>query len=358
MRNRKQLRLVTFAMLLSFAACQPQSSSKSQQDQEPVPAPSAAQVTPFRLKIVFRGLIGFSQDSGKVWAFLVNAQYDPATVGPDDLPPGVYHELGGDRNPRPADWSDQLSARVPPHFASISFSNAKVSGCPTCDSSHDQSRSIFGADLHLNADRQGLGSIDLMKLASVRSIIAARSELVVRLADLVSLDQLDAALAAPLPAGSTSIDRRLAARLEIEVGCGDTVSANLVRDVAGSIARYSFNRPSELKGCRGETGNGQQLAEEVVVTQQRTTGPVTLNFGPNDAITIEPIDAAQDVVINVTNQTRMVDMPHPQAHRWYYRLLDRAGQERIENHFFACRRGNEGPPDCPQYQFFLARVEE
>ncbi|HEV8578821.1 MAG TPA: hypothetical protein VGX68_07015 [Thermoanaerobaculia bacterium] len=352
MINRK-LGLMTFAVLLSLAACQPQASPGP--DQEPVPVRSAGQVTAFKLKIVFRGLIGFSQDSGKVRAFLVHAQYDPATVGPDDLPPGVYHELGGDMNPRPADWLDRLNRTVPPHFSSISFSNARVSGCSTCDSDHDQRRSILGADLHLKSDQQGVGCINLTRLASVRSIIAARRELTVGLADLASLDQLDATLAAPQPAVAAPIDRRLAARVEVEVGTGDEVSANLVPDRSGNIARYSFNLPSELIGCRGTIENGQRLAEEVVVTQQRTTGPVTLIFGPNDRITVEPIDATRDVVVNITNQPHTMAMAHPQAHRWYYRLLKSTGQNLVEKHFFACRRGNFGPPDCPQMQFFVAQ---
>jgi hypothetical protein len=338
--------LTAFALLLSLFACKPAPSPSSDQE----PARSADQASSFKLKIVFRGLIAFSQDSGKLRAFLVNAQYDPAAVRPEDLPPGVYHELGGDMNPKPVDWLDRLNTTVPPHFASVSFSNAKVSGCTTCDPAHNHRRSILGADLHLESENPGVGTIDLEALADACSIIRARRELQLRRLDLAALDQLDTALIAPLRPPSTSIDRRLAARIEIGVGTGDEALANLVPDASGHVAVYSFNRPEESLGCSGASENGQKLAEEVVITQQRK-GAVTLDLGPNDSITIEPIDATKDVEITILNQP-LGHPGHPHAHRWYYRLLDRAGQELMEEHFFACRRGNFGPPDCPQKRLF------
>jgi hypothetical protein len=352
----RNLSLISIAVLLCLGACKQSGPEPEARREE-----AAKQTASFKLKVVFRGLIGFSQDSGKLWAFLINAQYDPARVGPDDLPPGVYHELGGDMTPRPANWLNKLSMTVPPHFAYISFTNARVTGCSTCDPAHNWRRPIFGADLHLNASQQGQNHINLDALASGATVIKARPELKMSLNDLSPLDRLDTSLMNPLQNASSSIDRRLAARAEIELGDGDEVSANLVPDRARKIARYTFNRPSETTGCRGEIENGQRIAEEVVFTRQQVTSPLTLSFGPQDAITIEALDPTKDVTVNILNQTReLLDtggevMVHPQAHRWFYRLTNSEGQSMVEKHFFACKRGDFGPPDCPQRQMFVVR---
>jgi len=330
-------------VLLLLAACKPTPVSQSAAAPEAA-APSHLQAASagYTLHIVFHGLVAYAQGSGKLWAFLVNANYNPKNLKADDLPPHVFQELQSVLPPtdRPA-W---LHDRVPPHRPHIRFQNAKVTGSFSGDPK--MGRPIPGADLRFDTGLRTLGAVKLGQIANAALIVAARTGLSHQQQALSTLDQVDPLLLPP----ASGLDKRLAARALIE---GGDVTAKLVNTCG--LMFYSFKLASE-PGC---PGSGLRLAEEVVVEQRGRKGQVTIDLGTGEKIFVAPKDATRPVVIEVVNQTdeqiaaagavNCKELSrHAEAFRWFYRLLAPSGQALLAQHYFPCvAAGLFGPPICP-----------
>jgi len=305
-------------------------------------AVSHSQTAGYTLHIVFHGLIAYARDSGRLWAFLVNANYDPQNLKADDLPPDMFNEL---QQVPPSARDAWLHNRVPPHRPQIRFRNAKVTGSFTGNPT--MGREVAGADLRFGTSGpHALGNVRLGQVANASLIVGARGELASQQADLAKLDQFDPLLVPPAP----GLDKRLAARALIEAG---DIAANVVNTCGRTL--YAFKAPSEV-GCPGAA---RQLAEEVVVEQTNLSGQVTIDLGTGEKIFVEPSDVTQPLVIEVANQTDeqiaragAVDCgestQHAEAFRWFYRLLNASGQASVSRHYFPCvANGTFGPPICP-----------
>ncbi|HVT58222.1 MAG TPA: hypothetical protein VHR45_07465 [Thermoanaerobaculia bacterium] len=341
MRNR-QAGLLCLVMLFVLFACNPQPTPPPQQALETAKPKASG----YPLKIYFHGLITFGQDSGKIWAFLVKANYqpdppDPAKVTDGDLPPGMFQELQNVPLANRAVW---LQNNVPPHFPYIRFKNAIVTGDFQGDP--EKGRPIPKADLQFITSATGLSTPKLDLLASANLIHTARSSL--SLPTLSTFDTFDRRLV------SGSLDTYLAARASIKAG---DVTANLVNR-CGPIS-YSFKLASE-SGCPGV---GENLAEEVEVDQQlQDKEKITIDLGTGEKLIVEPKDPTQTLVVEVVNQTQdLIDNPnakwdckvkqlhsHLPSFRWFYRLLNPASQAQTGQHYYPCHIiAPKGPPDCP-----------
>jgi hypothetical protein len=293
--------------------------------------------------VKYDGLIGMVQEADKILVFLPNAHYDPKTVKERELPPGMYQELGHGRQPT----EDELM-NLPPHFARLRFTNATVNNCERCETVNGKLElPLQGNDISFNIPR-GLGTItpsNLNELVAGPKLISASRG--VSEEELLKLDQLDPLLLPPNPVDK----QRLAARVAIEAG---TVDAILDPCSPKTVTKYSFKLSGESPGCQG---TGHTLAEELVVTQKNVTNLMLIV----DSLSISVVPTGPEVVIEVLNETkdRLVkpcfNELHPQAFRWFYRLLDQDGQKQTEKHYFFCRiEGNAGPPECPHWLYNLS----
>lgn len=328
------------AGLLALAACK----------QGTAPIRKLDAIPGYKLHIVFHGLIAYVSDSGKLWAMLVNAGYDPAQVTADDLPPGMFQEMGAVPVALRAGW---LHSHVPPHRPQVRFQNATVTGSFSGDPS--MGRTIPGADLRFVTSQNTMSTPKLGQIANASLVVAARTDLAGQLDELAKLDQVDPPLLSP----ARVLDKRLAARALVEAG---DITANLVT-VCGKTL-YSFKLPGEVGGCGGAP---MPLAEEVVVEQTGLSGPVTIDLGTGEKIFVSPKDATQPVIIEVVNQTDdqiaragvpdcNEDSRHVEAFRWFYRLVGASGQAATGKHYFPCvANGNFGPPICPNKQLTIGK---
>ena len=111
-----------------------------------------------------------------------------------------------------------------------------------------------------------------------------------------------------------------------------------------------------------------KLAEQVDVTQSNLPAPFTIEFGPDDSVTVEPLESSKPVIIEVQNDIdelrRNPDMSpcmmqdhynHYKAYRWFYRLAPEAARQDIEHHYIPCKKGSFGPPKCPMRVLFIKK---
>jgi hypothetical protein len=291
---------------------------------------------PYKLTMKYDGLIGVARGADKIWAFLVNANYDPNTVEEENLPPGMYQELGQGKRPT----LDALM-KVPPHYARIRFTNAEVKNCARCERVNGKWEvPLQGDNVTLNTPR-GLGNINLDGVANYELIAKSRKDKEPLPEGLLKFDTIDLALLSAPP-----LDKRLAGRVMIEAGA---VLAKLTP--CGNPPQYTFKLEKE-GGCPGVKVS---LAEELVVTQEKVKNLV-ITVG---AMNISVAPTGPEVIIEVLNQTKeMLATPcysehHLLAARWFYRLLNKDGQKRTDKHYRPCVKGDEGPPDCPQWKYEL-----
>jgi hypothetical protein len=299
----------------------------------------------YTLRILFHGLIAYVPDpgSGKFWALLVNASYDPSTVQATDLPPGMYDELMKVPAPARLGW---LHNRVPPHRPQLRFHDADVTGAARFTGNPGLGDKIQGADLTFTTGQSTLGTLQLDGIANSAILLQVRPDLQSQAPDLAKLDKVDATLLA-----NGALDKRLAARALVTAG---TVTAKFV-NACGGVISYGFMRSGETVCGK----NPQPLAEEVMVEQTGIAGPVTVDLGSGEKVQVSPHDGAPLVEIEVVNQTDdqiaspcvfdcQEDSHHTQAYRWFYRLVDSTGQAALDKHFFPCVfNGTLGPPICP-----------
>jgi hypothetical protein len=346
-----KLKHLSLALLLTLIACGGKETSPG--GQKPA-IESASTSSPYKLQIVFRGLIAFAEDSGNVRVFLVNAEYDPPSSGslpPDkSLPPGVVDEIK-------AGISDLHD--YPPHLPRIRLQNAEVLSGPVPDSK--LGFPIAGADLTFKTSSTSSPVLKLSELSNADKIFAARPELKAgeeQRLKIAKLDLLDLSLL------NSPLDPRLSARAVIESG---TVTAGPV-PCPGGRKGFSFKtaeKPPLGLTCPGKVEDAVNLAEEVRVEQANVTVPTVIDFGPSkkQSITIKPRDASSAVVIEVLNQTQEAlegdqckEERHPPVFRWFYRLLSADSQGDIGNHLFPCvKRDDKGDPKCPQKLMFIKK---
>jgi len=205
-KSLRRLLCVVFCVgLLLALACREKQEGQTPQPRPEQKAAAPPALPPYTVRIVFNGLTAFAEDSGKVWAFLINGEYDPKNPDPDLLPPGILSEV-----PANSDRADWLAANLPPHYAWIRILNAKITGQNT-----SPMRSIKGSDLRFHGGLAGPVKADLTQLSNSSHIVKALTSL-----DLAAeihknpppFDQLDPAFLAP------ALDRHLAARALIEAG--------------------------------------------------------------------------------------------------------------------------------------------
>jgi hypothetical protein len=363
--NRK---LVVLTLLLAFTACrQKQSAQESQQGTLDA---VKTQEEGYTLRIVFRGLAAFAEekDSGRVWAFLVDADYekdprDQQGLPPaESLPPGVLDEI---RN----GISDFHN--YPSHFSRLRLTNADVIAGPTPDPQFGLP--IEGGDITFKNnpnpppnDKPEIAPLpNLCELSEASKIFAARPELKedeqVR-QRIVALDLLDPQMLAI----SGAIDKRLAARVRLETG---KITAGPVY-CKGGRKGYSFKiaakAPIGLQ-CPGVTENAVRLAEEVQVEQEKVKVPTVIDLGSTigASITIKPHNPDKPVVVEILNQTQVaiegeqcLEERHPQVFRWFYRLASPQAQLYIPIHLFPCEKtGTKGDPKCPLKKMFIPGTE-
>jgi hypothetical protein len=340
-------KLLTCALLLSLAGCQKQTQTPQAVEAQHA-LKTTADTNTYTLQISFFGLIAFAQQPNKVWALLVNADYasDPTE---DQLPPGVFAELAAN----PATRADLLQHQFPPHRARIRFRNAHIVAGDVPDPT--KGRSITGSDITFSNNVQGLSIDDLSSLSHSSKIAASRalSSTAAAAAAISTLDQLDPDVLAP-----TLDKKRLSARAQITAG---KVQALPVTDCGKRTFSYK-TAANGLLECPGKPEDAVQLAEQVVVTQEKVSGQTVISLG-GDSITIEPQDPQQPVIVEVVNQidealddptAPLCDMPHQHlaAFRWFYRLLRPANQKATTNHFFPCvMAAPAGGAKCPQDLF-------
>jgi hypothetical protein len=334
---------LTLAALLAFLPCCRQSASAQA-------APTSNIQDGYKLRIELTGLIGFAVDSGKLWAFLVNADHDPVHPIANRLPPGFLDEAKS-----VAANSDALAAvlsqELPRHRAWIRFKDAKIAvKDPQKSFVAETGRPIAGGDLRFKSGQAGPVSTDLAMASDAQQIVkalkseyrdeAARQQ---SLARLTKLDELDLDLL------KTPLDPRLAARALIEAGSA----------TAGQLskARFLYKRGLTSTGCKGKVDDAVPLAEQVAVVQSGLKGSVVIEIGPGDAIEVMPKDPAQTrpVVVQILNDidevidhpewtpehflaqhTQQHTEPHPQAFRWLYLLVPPAAQKDVAYHYFPC----------------------
>jgi hypothetical protein len=310
----------------------------------------------FTLEINFSGLIGFAQDQGKVWAFLVKAD-EVDENAPDKLPPGIAQENSG--------GTLKLADELPRHRAWIRFKNAKVTSGSAGDPK--KGRPIAG-DLSFDTGGQGLGAVDLTVLADASHVRQTLKSVPTTPASsrVAEIDELDPVLVEP------ALDSRLVARARVEAG---TVIARKL-DECNRLPRYSF-ATGLTDQCPGAKNDAVFLGEEVVATQTGLSGPVTVNIdrggAGRESIVLEPTDRNKALTIEVLNDVDIaIDNPdlspclmrilenfhhpheHPLVFRWYYRLSPPAVQTRTAEHFFPCEKVvSFGPPKCPQKLFVV-----
>jgi hypothetical protein len=349
--NRK---LLVFTLLLALTACRDRESS---QDVERGAVDISAAQAPYSLRIVFRGLAAFAEeDTGKIWAFLVDADYeqDPRDANrlppAESLPPGVFDEIN-------SGISDLHN--YPSHVSIIRLMNAEVISGPTPDPTHGLR--IDGGDLTFenNLDIPSKNKTNFAplpnfcELSDANKIFAARPELdeQARLR-IAALDVLDPELLALTGA----LNKRLSARARIGAG---RLTAGPVY-CPGGRKGYSFKlaarAPIGLQ-CPGQPENAVRLAEEVQVEQENVTVPTVINLGPTigKSIAVRPINPDKPVIIEILNQTKeaiegdqCLEERHPQVFRWFYRLTRPQGQADTSSHLFPCEKvATHGDPKCP-----------
>jgi hypothetical protein len=351
---------LTLVGLFAFLACNGTPSPPPRQDQ----ARTSAEPAGYTLRIEFSGLVGFAkgigQDSGKIWAFLVNAVYDPNNPDETLLPPGFLAEAREHNSASP----ELLATLMPIHYAWIRFDNANVTVTnPDKKFQPEKGRSIDGGDLRFQWEGQaddGPVRADLCHLSDIGHVAKALSSEPESptLKQLRDLDELDPALL------KTPLDRRLAARVLVEAG---TMHTLLIGHNMHGDEENDHPRPAKLSyktgfyGCPGQPEDAVELATQVNVVQSGLTGKVTVYIGPEDSIEIEPQNAAEPVVIEIFNDiaevrdgetVSMDDYVAAQGFRWYYRLVPRAAQEKFDHHYYPCYF-TLGPPKCFQKGFVI-----
>ena len=340
MRSRSLALLV----LLPFLACQ-----RQPQQQQPTPSTAAdTEVAPYKLQIVFRGLIGFAHDATKkkVWAFLMKTTYDPANPDPNDLPLHVFEE-----SQKQKDKLGFFNDNYPRHYAMIRFPDAEVTGCDTPGTGCP----IDGYDISFEVGGPHLGNVNLDKASDATLVTKANnlkpdSDLARQLA---SFDVLDLSLTTDLTADG--LDHRLAARVAIE--SGDVVANYDSCLAAGKKQVFTYNGPSDkrvLDSCDADPQYAVPLAEEVTVTQENVSVAMVVKLQPNGKpITVKPKTGKNSVTIEIVNVTQhgLQDPCHPTgfhgaAFRWLYKLSK--DQVHPESHYFPCLvQGSKGGDKCP-----------